>query len=602
MRLHRHTQKGSVVLVALCFVAVLGIAVTTYLTLSSRTMILSARSFNAGLSAQLAEAGLERALSSLNNGSWTGWTVSGTSATRTLSSAEVADYDLGITPSVKLLVLNKDATTWSAATSYTVGQAAWQDGKWYQCVSAHNNQPPPNKTYWICAPMAWSPTATYYNDTSNKGDDMVIYEGVAYRCIADNTNQVPPNSSYWTVATSGIWNASTTYAANRIVFSGGAAYRSINSNSAQKPPNVTYWAGVPAIYAEGIVNLPDGSPSLRTQLRAVFAPAPLFVNAIGATNTSSTSVSFASAIGTVDSYNSGINPGSNSYTSPSQVGSLSNYSAVVAGPSVTILGATTISGYVSVAGTFLPNPSSTIVKGSSATPTPKVTLSRVTSNPYVPAFEVRSVSGSTLLNGTGYLANGSRSLGTEGSTSPEIYTISRTYYNNFGSFTSGLYLDELSDILTINGPVILNIVGPLNIDDGRILIKPKGSLEIYFSGQLFLGYPGTGGIENQSYDPKALLVVGTNSTTSSSYNYFLQRGDFFGRLYMPNAHIHFWNSGYSRQFYGAILGKIVYFNHTVNVHYDSSLRNVSGTGTFMESPFQIISWRELTDPTEQISL
>lgn len=597
-----HRQKGSVVLVALCFVAVLGIAITTYLTLSSRTMNLSARSFQMGLSTQLAEAGLERALSSLNNSSWTGWTISGTSATRTLSSSEFANYGLGITPSVKLLVLNKDATTWSAATSYTVGQAAWQNGKWYQCVSAHSNQSPPNKTYWICAPSTWSPTVTYYNDTGNKGDDMVIYNGVAYRCIADNTNQAPPNASFWTVATSGTWNDATTYPANRIVYSGGAAYRSINSHSGVQPPNATYWAGVPAIYAEGIVALPDGSPSLRTQLRAEFTPAPLFVNAIGATNTSSTSVSFASATGTVDSYNSGINPGASSYTSPTQVGTLSNYSAVVAGPSVTASGATTISGYVSVKGTAFSYTSSTIVKGTSATPTPKVQLSRVGSNPYVPTFDVRSISGGSAINGTGNLSDGATSIGTAGATTPTIYNITGTY--DSGYLYSGLYLEESSDVLTIDGPVILNVTGPLYTNGGRIVISSTGSLEIRFTGQLYIGNSSAtgGGIDNQTYDPKKVLIVGTNSTTSSGYNYFWQRRDFYGRLYMPNAYIHMWNSGYDRQFYGAILGRNVYFNHTATVHYDLSLQNGSGTGTFIDSPMQVTSWRELTDPTERISL
>ena len=51
--------RGSVVLVALCFVAVLAIAVTTYLTLSSRAMNFSARTYNSSLSAQLAEIGMD---------------------------------------------------------------------------------------------------------------------------------------------------------------------------------------------------------------------------------------------------------------------------------------------------------------------------------------------------------------------------------------------------------------------------------------------------------------------------------------------------------------------------------------------------------------
>ena len=33
-----------------------------------------------------------------------------------------------------------------------------------------------------------------------------------------------------------------------------------------------------------------------------------------------------------------------------------------------------------------------------------------------------------------------------------------------------------------------------------------------------------------------------------------------------------------------------------------ALRTAGSIGTYIEQPFQIVSWRELTDPTEQISL
>ena len=52
-------EKGTVILVALCFVAVLGISLAGYIAVCSRAMNISNRSYQAGLSRQLAEMGLE---------------------------------------------------------------------------------------------------------------------------------------------------------------------------------------------------------------------------------------------------------------------------------------------------------------------------------------------------------------------------------------------------------------------------------------------------------------------------------------------------------------------------------------------------------------
>ena len=43
-------------------------------------------------------------------------------------------------------------------------------------------------------------------------------------------------------------------------------------------------------------------------------------------------------------------------------------------------------------------------------------------------------------------------------------------------------------------------------------------------------------------------------------------------------------------------------NHAATLDYDMTLRTAGSIGTYIEQPFQIVSWRELTDPAEQISL
>jgi hypothetical protein len=77
-----------VVLVALCFTMVLGIAVAGYVALCARTMVMSNRSFCYTSSTQLAETGLEEALWTLNKArstpgyTWPGWTIANGTATK----------------------------------------------------------------------------------------------------------------------------------------------------------------------------------------------------------------------------------------------------------------------------------------------------------------------------------------------------------------------------------------------------------------------------------------------------------------------------------------------------------------------------------------
>ena len=69
---------------------------------------------------------------------------------------------------------------------------------------------------------------------------------------------------------------------------------------------------------------------------------------------------------------------------------------------------------------------------------------------------------------------------------------------------------------------------------------------------------------------------------------------------MPNAYLHVWNSTYPEQIYGAFSAKNIYFNHTANLHYDTSLRTATISG--VDAPYIITQWRELTDPAEKATL
>jgi len=295
------TQKGAVILVAMCFVAVLGISLAGYVSLCSRTMQLSNRTYHTGLSRQLAETGLEEALRAFNQNNWADWTNGTISVNWTLDTTNkraTATVTIptdrlgqGATGSVKIRVDNYDAhqldSTWRNSTSYRVNDMVNYSGTWYRCVRAHSNRTPAgiaNMAYWVPDPIPaplWNSTATY------RAQDVVYYTTTDrwYRCIlAPTANQVPTNVTYWTLISaitvggglaqnlevnwdvpdwwyyttswiktpptapivSWTWRQSYAYAFNDMVYYGnpGVWYRCISphtSSAAILPTNPTYW-------------------------------------------------------------------------------------------------------------------------------------------------------------------------------------------------------------------------------------------------------------------------------------------------------------------------------------------------------------------------
>src|SRR3954464_7404854 len=79
------SNRGAAMLAALCFSLVLAIALSSYITMCYRSLQMSTRNANSGHAVELAETGMEEALWALHANDWTGWTVSGKSATKTLT-------------------------------------------------------------------------------------------------------------------------------------------------------------------------------------------------------------------------------------------------------------------------------------------------------------------------------------------------------------------------------------------------------------------------------------------------------------------------------------------------------------------------------------
>lgn len=208
------SSRGTVSLVALCFAVVLGISLASYITLSSRAMQLSNRSFQAGVSKQLAEVGIEEALRAFNQNNWDDWTSSGISADWTLDTTTkratatmtfpAGKFGQGTTASVKIRVDNYDAgvvgASWSSSINYRVDDLVGRNGIWYRCIRNHSNQAPPNMNYWVSEGIPWK------------------------------------------------WDASTTYSTENVVYHSNSWYRYISATSgSNNPPPATSWTAIPSI-------------------------------------------------------------------------------------------------------------------------------------------------------------------------------------------------------------------------------------------------------------------------------------------------------------------------------------------------------------------
>ena len=104
----RHQQRGSVLIVAALFAAIIAVALGSYMVLSSTSLKLANRSFYSNAALNLAETGIEEAMWSFNQvhggaalgTAWAGWTITPTSgadgiATRTFSNFPLAGNTTG---------------------------------------------------------------------------------------------------------------------------------------------------------------------------------------------------------------------------------------------------------------------------------------------------------------------------------------------------------------------------------------------------------------------------------------------------------------------------------------------------------------------------
>jgi hypothetical protein len=494
---------------------------------------------------------------------------------------------------------------WLSGVNYNVGDSVFygSTSQWYRCLKAHQSSgsiTPANSVYWSNAPLLsndWDRGKQY---TQN---DTVRYNGVWYLSLQNtNVGQNPATAASWwigatTSSSSYTWNPTTNYSTGSYRCYGGVWYLCTASNTGVSPNDTGYWKtlGAPVVYAEASVAIAN-NPDQQTQLRAPIAPAPLFPNAIAAT----TSLN-ANSGGTIDSYDSTLGAPSPSQYS-SQVGTSTNYSAVVAAGSTTgtaiTLTSPTISGYLaapsSLSAPYAPLMAlgtSTIVKGSAPTPSPKVNVTRVSRSPSIPQYDTLPVGGlaskwSSVPKGTALGLGTTINIGTPGSSVPARY-----YYN--GNLTIG---NSTVTTLNINGPVILYINGNLSITAsgsvGQVNINPSGSAEIHVAGAFQADAPGNG-IVSTTYDPKTLIII---CDTTASTNHFYSEGinPLYGVIYAPYTALPsgYFNDNNNANIYGAVSArKVTYSGANMNVHYDTSLRYATFGG--VDQPYAATEWRQL---------
>lgn len=228
------SARGTVILVSLCFVAVLGIMLAGYLALCSRVMTLSNRGFQTDLSKQLAEAGIEEALRAFNKNDWSDWTASSMDVDWTLDTTNKratatisypsGKFGQGVTAQVKVRVDNYDATmigsTWSSTKTYRIGDLVGYNGIWYRSLRSSNTNVAPSSsdlTWWAPNPMPWKwRTSAPYSQY-----EMVNDNGIWYRCISGHTSNASTFSSdswAWTaIPTQRVWASSTAYSVHDVV-------------------------------------------------------------------------------------------------------------------------------------------------------------------------------------------------------------------------------------------------------------------------------------------------------------------------------------------------------------------------------------------------
>lgn len=215
------SERGAALLAAMCFAAVLAIALGSYLTLCFRTLELSTRNMSSTHSVELAEVGMEEALWALNKSDWSGWTIAGTTATKTTSGFT---YDNGVTGAFTATITNYDGSGAGSRTVTVTGTTTLDDGTTTSRTLTSTSAKAPLFVNAVAATAAR--TSSTGSVTFTSGGTVDSYDST----LGDYTSQTPTYSAILassattpSSATVGLVNAQVKgYVASN--YSGGPSY------------------------------------------------------------------------------------------------------------------------------------------------------------------------------------------------------------------------------------------------------------------------------------------------------------------------------------------------------------------------------------------
>ncbi len=395
------------------------------------------------------------------------------------------------------------------------------------------------------------------------------------------------------------WSGWTISGSTASITLSGATYNFSNGVTGSIALVVTNYNGTNATTSEvtstGTATLLDGSTVSR-QLKATLKKTETFANAIASASATTTGVSAlylgtnGSGAATVDGYTSSTAILETNYPTTFTT----DYSAVVAGYSVTLQNKAVLNGYVATTplsnGTvnlsYTTGTSGSKLKGPGTSGTLNIDYTRQTTNFNHNFFDVPTLSASVTYytqpaNATAlaaakvlYGSNAWFALAAP-STNTDVYlgeTGSTTWYRTAGSLSIG---NNNGRFIIDGTSVVIMVFGDFTIGNNgnQIIIRNGGSLRLMIrdTGQIYYA-----GIDNQTKLPKNLTIIGTGTSTGTATIWVWSYTNFVGTIYAPRHAVRVW--GYSSptaQFFGAIVGNSViidpYSLAILKFHYDKDL-------------------------------
>lgn len=324
----------------------------------------------------------------------------------------------------------------------------------------------------------------------------------------------------------------------------------------------------PIVQAEGKIELPN-RPSVTKQVEIKLVRRSLFANGITARNR----VTFKGGNAFVDSYSSNAGVPSSNIVENNDNGSVASVS--IETEAISISNAE-VYGYVSTGG-------SSPVVGPGGRIYGKDTPSDVMQDPNRIALDFAAdfpeVVPPTSYDGYLPLLSGG-TIGVKNATVPTVYKV--------GSISV-----KSQDLLTIEGPVVLHVIGDVDIK-GELEIEnlPGNFAVIYLDNDLDIG--GNGAVNNLTNRPESLLIYGSNPVHQSIKLH--GNGILYAAVYAPNASLELKGGGHSGGMGGAVVANDVFINGNYSFHYDEDLADFG-----RDTSYRLDNWRELHLAADRIS-